>query len=298
MAEIQGFKRSGSKSPVFARALRAIGSSTLDRSEKSVLRAMLQWWNPRTGELWPSMRSIAEASGFTVRGTQKIVRRLESRGVLIEQREPTTGTRHGPVAHTKVFRIDFAPLKPVPHGSDGTSASSATVPCEMAALGKNCEETILKNEHFSFGGEPGTGAPRTQAPTTPEPGSSEASNHEASNEIEQLTNETSRVSCSTNGCVDASSPSTARRLELVRSGIRGKMLLDLSNCEIITPELIRQEHREASRDRTCRNVPAVLVSRLASIAGIQIHKRRLLSREQIRFQEIIERRRREFGIVA
>lgn len=91
-------------------------------------------------------------------------------------------------------------------------------------------------------------------------------------------------------------PALARRHELVRCGVRGRILLELSNSDAITLELIRQELSATKRDRTCRNISAVLVSRLASIAGIELHKRRILNPEQRRFQELIERRRREFGI--
>lgn len=296
MSDVQGLSQGRGRAPIFARASRLIGASRLDRNAKSVLRALLQWWNPKTGELWPSMRSIAEATGFTVRGVQKIIRRLEASGVLIEQREPTSCVRRGAAMRTKVFRIDFSSINPLPGDTNSSNVTNASPPCEKAEMGMNCRETILKNDNFSFEGERGTAAPRTTEPANPERGSSEACKSELSKETLNDRHGGTQATTSSVGCLDAMTPALARRHELVRCGVRGRILLELSNSDAITLELIRQELSATKRDRTCRNISAVLVSRLASIAGIELHKRRILNPEQRRFQELIERRRREFGI--
>ena len=296
MRETGGLKRNETKAPIFAHASRVIGASSLDRNEKSVMRALLQWWNPRSGELWPSMRSIADATGFTVRGIQKIIRRLEAAGVLVEQRQPTAHGEPRAPSRTKVFRIEFGSMTANPGGTNSKKPSLATISCDSRSIGMTCEETILKNEKNSFVGERRSSTPRTADRATPEPGSSEACNMEPSTETPHRHDGDSDVIFSTNGCVDGAIDSSARRTELLNSGVRGRLLLELSKCELLTPQLIRDELIAAKRDRTCRNIPAVLVSRLASIAGIELNKRRILTREQRRFQEVIERRRREFGI--
>jgi len=69
--------------PPIVTALRTIGERTdLDASEKTVLRALLEWWNPQTGELWPAVGLIASRCSMSERGVRGVLRRLKAHGIL------------------------------------------------------------------------------------------------------------------------------------------------------------------------------------------------------------------------
>ncbi len=60
-----------------------IGQSTLDRTEKAVLRAALKWADSE-GRFWPSVENWAREASLSRRGLQKVLVRLKARGLEYE----------------------------------------------------------------------------------------------------------------------------------------------------------------------------------------------------------------------
>lgn len=93
--------------PPTVKMLHSINSaSVLDSGEKNVLRAALAWWNPTTGTLRPSVRSLAAATGLTDRGVRKIMGRLHDKGVLVLKGERSKGgVDHRGIGRTSTWAI-------------------------------------------------------------------------------------------------------------------------------------------------------------------------------------------------
>ncbi len=68
--------------PPIVAALRAIGESDLSGSECDMLRTLLTWANPKTWELYPTIRTIAKYAKRDARTIQRVLGKLEERGVL------------------------------------------------------------------------------------------------------------------------------------------------------------------------------------------------------------------------
>lgn len=308
MSETTKNRRRSRPAPIFATASRAVGGSGLDRNEKAILRALLQWWNPRTGELWPSMRSIADATGFSVRGVQKIIRRLERHGVLVKVLKPNADGQRAGMLRTNVFRIEFGMLGPTPQvasrealprlGSH-TKATDATPPVETRPEITIHEATDLKIVSFISGDACAAVSPRTTGQQTPERRSSEAYKQEPTTEVPIAPKAQEGESF---GCrewmhaADQPDLEHARRVALIRAGVRGAVLHKLAMSTLISPAIVASELRRTLLDRTCRNTSAVLVSRLAAIAGITLRRPEGLNAERSKLLGFLERRRRELGI--
>lgn len=250
----------GSTAPLLVRVLKAVGGCGLSSSEKTLVRAMLQWWNPKTGQLWPSVGSLAEATGFSARGVQKILRRLEAAGVLervVASKGGSTADRRG-LTNRFLLRLEALPER------EGAAPRTEGV------------------------GHP---EPRSHKPTIQElPRGRDHSGERARGDVFVRAEKK---------CMGAPEPTATPRVDptsvlgaLIVAGVRGTMLRALAASPVLTPELIAREARDVARDRRARNIPAILVSRLAEIAGVDVPKRPELDAKQMDVVAKIEQLRR------
>ena len=253
----------GSTAPLLVRVLKAVGGCGLSSSEKTLVRAMLQWWNPKTGQLWPSVGSLAEATGFSARGVQKILRRLEAAGVLervVASKGGSTADRRG-LTNRFLLRLEALPERegaaPRTEGVGHPEPRSHKPTIQELPRGRDHSAERARGDVFVRAEKKCMGAP--ESPATPR--------------------------------VDPTSVLGA----LIVAGVRGTMLRALAASPMLTPELIAREARDVARDRRARNIPAILVSRLAEIAGVDVPKRPELDAKQMDVVAKIEQLRRLRG---
>jgi hypothetical protein len=103
-------------------ALKLVSRSSLNAGEKALLHAMVEWWNPVTNELWPSVATLAQATGYSDRGVQRIVRRLTTAGVI-----ELVAASSGGSGHTNRYRLRLERLSTRQPNPDPRS------PCMRAA---------------------------------------------------------------------------------------------------------------------------------------------------------------------
>ncbi|MBX3322012.1 MAG: hypothetical protein KF757_03365 [Phycisphaeraceae bacterium] len=89
-------------------------------------------------------------------------------------------------------------------------------------------------------------------------------------------------------------PPDVRRL-LEQAGVRGPNLDILANAAGITARVVEEETRSLRSDRNVRNLPAVLVKRLAARAGIKLAGRPPLSKQDQASIARLEQLRRSHG---
>ena len=314
MEAIQSTSKSRPPLPVVA-AMKVIGASPLSASEKAVLRAMLQWWNHKTGQLWPSVGTLAEATGYTSRGVRKILRRLEACGA-IQMVMPSRGGRPGDLSRrTHLYSIDLpriASMTPHAGTSRGESVEPASPvlvvlkaePPALAAVEPNEERPVeerLENPEpcvvvprlSLVPAEPGTEAPGTAGVVNAERGPSEHTTHEHTTETVPAEHALREVMRKLDGWVDAEDTDPrALRAALSIAGVRGPNLERLTRCEGLTAVDVQRAVREIQNDRGARNVPAILVARLSKQYGVELEKRPTLDARAVKCIAEIEAMRR------
>lgn len=127
--------------PPWTEALKCIGLSDRSPVERDVLRTMIQWWNPQTGQLYPTVESIASQSGRAAGTVRRVLRELEKAGVVeVVKRSKGGIDAHG---HGKghLMRLHLGKLNPrpgsgfnPPEGS-GFEASNPLPECTEPAPG-------------------------------------------------------------------------------------------------------------------------------------------------------------------
>lgn len=256
--------------PKFAKALREIGRSTLSSSERTLLYALVAWWNPKTLELWPSMPSIAAATGFTIRGVRKIVRRLEGLGILELIHRSKGGAARGKYSPTNRYRLR---LDRLPSASAPEHDAQPGTPFTPAPEPRSAREGTA----FRPTPEPSSPPPGTAKLFSPEPGSAKTTMHETTRE--PFSREPSRANppqpvSTGGGCMHAKNTPSLRDT-LIDCGIRGVHLEQLASSPQLTRHAVLQEHLSVKRDPTTRNIAAVLATRLMPLAGITPRSPRL-----------------------
>lgn len=83
-----------------------IGRSDLDRGEKNVAQVLVRWAGTKTRRCWPSVLTIAEHAGLSDRGVQRIMRRLQAKGVVVMETQT-----HGGRGQSNTMRLDAAALR-------------------------------------------------------------------------------------------------------------------------------------------------------------------------------------------
>lgn len=234
--------------PRHVAALGLVSRSTLNAGEKALLHAMIEWWNPATNELWPSIATLARATSYTDRGVQRIVRRLVDAGV-VELAAASTGG-HG---HTNRYRLRLDRLTPR-HAIPVTRSPSA--PGSTGPIP-----------------DPRSAQPRPTTSHNPDRRSDEPSIRNPSREPaigEPLAQQAiERETSSTGGCMDGA-PSL--RATLASRGVRGHVLDTLARVPSLTPAIVEAEWRAIAGRRDVRNHAAVLVSRLSQRSNIDLRR--------------------------
>jgi hypothetical protein len=314
MEAVQSTSKSRPPLPVVA-AMKVIGASPLSASEKAVLRAMLQWWNHKTGQLWPSVGTLAEATGYTPRGVRKILRRLEACGAILMV-VPSRGGRPGDVSRrTHLYSIDLPRISSMTAEAGGTREGPVEAappvlvalkaePPELAAVEPeaeppveeplaNPEPSVVVSRLSLVPAEPRTEAPGTAGVENAEPGPSEHTTHEHTTETVPAEHALREVMRKLDGWVDAEdNDPRALRAALSIAGVRGPNLERLSRCPGLTTADVQRAVREIQNDRGARNVPAILVARLSKQYGVELQKRPTLDARAVKCIAEIEAMRR------
>ena len=257
--------------PRHAAALGLVSRSTLKAAEKALLHAMIGWWNPATGDLWPSVASLAQATGYTDRGVQRILRRLEAAGVV----EVVRTTRGGP-KRTNRYRLHLDRLTPRPANPDRRSPSTRRAarsnPDRRSAQPRPAirENPDRRSEEPSIQNPPQEPTIRGR-PATPS---------------------TMKANSSTGGCMDGAS---TVRATLANRGVRGHVLDRLANAALLTPAIVEEEWRAIATCRDVRNPAAVLVSRLSQRARVELHRSPPLNSSMLSVVAKLEQLRRIRG---
>lgn len=234
--------------PRHVAALRLVSRSTLNAGEKALLRAMIEWWNPVSGELWPSVATLAEATGYTDRGVQRILRRLIAAGVVELVRSTAGGS-----GHTNRYRLRLDRLTPRRANPDPRSPSKRPPPRANP--------------------DPPSPEPRPAIRDNPDRRSDEPSIQNPSGEPTIRSLPANRAAASgmsaQEGCMDGA-PSL--RATLASRGVRGHVLDRLASAASLTPSIVEEEWRAIAERRDVRNRAAVLVSRLSQRADVDLRK--------------------------
>lgn len=224
--------------------LRLIGGAEgLLLAERVTLYAMLRWADA-SGRLWPSVESIASAAGLSRRGTQQALRSLERRGILATEAH-ARGGRH----RTPVRRIDADALRAMnPAPEERAHAVRCSDPTKGAPRDHEGRTAAPERAHAATPNS----APGAPEPSIQPPENNQENHHEAE--------PPSGKAWAARG----------RRHELERAGVCGPNLERLAAAESLTAEAIRREAESIRADPTVRDLPAVLVARLANRAGIPL----------------------------
>lgn len=318
MEAVQSISKSRPPLPVVA-AMKVIGASPLSASEKAVLRAMLQWWNHKTGQLWPSVGTLAEATGYTSRGVRKILRRLQACGA-IQMVMPSRGGRPGDLSRrTHLYSIDLPRIASMtPQAGTARAEPTPAVPPVLVALKAepaapaefepeaervvaeplqhhlhNPEPCVVVPRLSLVPAEPETEAPGTAGVLNAERGPSEHTTHEHTTETVPAEHALREVMRKLDGWVDAEDRDPrALRAALSISGVRGPNLERLTRCPGLTAADVQRAVREIQNDRGARNVPAILVARLSKQYGVELEKRPTLDARAVKCIAEIEAMRR------
>lgn len=104
-----------------ARWTRLIAESDLGPTERLVCQTLAVWIDWQTLELWPSIPTIAEATGKCRRTVQKALRVLEARGVIEYARRSSGG-----LGRSHRFRVRPEALEPTPNRATIAPLNRAT----------------------------------------------------------------------------------------------------------------------------------------------------------------------------
>lgn len=259
--------------PKVVAALRTVGESQASASEKALLRAMLQWWNPQTGELWPSVGTLADSTGFSQRGVQKILRRLQEMGVVavVQASRGGRGARGQGLTNRYLLKLHQLPMR------SGAPASAAPL------LDARAQRTEAVNP------EPRALQPRTVVRINPERRSDEPTIGKTP--IEPSMQPRRELQLPAGGCLDGSERSL--RATLVRCGVRGANLETLATSTGLTSQAVEAELRDIQRDGSARNPAAVLVARLSQRTGTTLKSRPPLEQSTLSVVAKLEQMRRQ-----
>jgi len=254
--------------PKVVAALRTVGESLASASEKALLRAMLQWWNPQTGELWPSIGTLAASTGFTQRGVQKILRRLQQMRVveLVQASKGGRSIRGKGLTNRYLLRLHQLPMR-----------------AEAMELPSKPGPALQQNP------EPRAAQPRTMQRMNPEQRSDEPSIGKRQEELPMKPRQF--LQSLEVGCLDASDKTL--RSTLVRCGVRGANLETLAAATGLTSQAVETELRDIQRDGSARNPAAVLVARLSQRTGTTLKSRPPLEQATLTIVAKLEQMRRQ-----
>jgi DNA-binding transcriptional ArsR family regulator len=252
---------SGEKTrPPWCVALERIRLSDLEGAPYRVLRAMVEWWSPASGELWPSVASIADGARLHPGTVRKAVKLLKAAGVL-EVVEQSRGR------HPNVYRIHLDRLNPrAARGSGGDIIS-------RLARGADRHNSSAAHDER----ERATPPTLAQRVINPRAARDEPSIHQPENEPREKTG--AEAIASGDGWMEKRTAATgseddpkALRDALVAEGIRGPNLDALATCGKLTEADVRREAAGVRLDPKVRSAPAVLAQRLANLAGVELKR--------------------------
>jgi hypothetical protein len=235
--------------------LKAIGASKLKRREKLILYALTEFveYGKIEAACHPAVNTIGNRCSCDARTVQRSLKALEDIGILSYHRRS-----HGRMAHEMLF--DYRKLI-------GLNPANAT-------------GLQSKGAHS----QPRQRDPQPRQPVTPTPSHRRSTPSESHPNYHEptigTTKELEADSQATNGMDGAASEATRKRrahILLKAKGVQGKNLNELASCERVTPEMIEGEWYRISQDPNVRNATAVLVRKLAEIAGISLGSKKALA---------------------
>lgn len=257
--------------PRHVAALGLVSRSTLNAGEKALLHAMIEWWNPVSGELWPSVASLSQATGFSDRGVQRILRRLVVAGVV-----ELVATTRGGTGRTNRYRLHLDRLTPRQANPVRRSPSTRRDPPANPDQRSAGPRPAIRVNPDRRSDEPSIQNPPTET-TIRELPANQAS---------------SRGISAQGGCMDGA-PSL--KATLASRGVRGHVLDRLASAASLTPTIVEEEWRAILERRDIRNRAAVLVSRLSQRANIELRRSPPLNKSMLSVVAKLEQLRRLRG---
>jgi DNA-binding transcriptional MocR family regulator len=91
----------------------------LRRSMKAVLKELAWYGNDEGGDIWPSVRTLADRTRLSRKGVQKLLRELERRGAI-----QAVGSRLGGRSKTTHYRMDLGWLEANAQTANGSAENS------------------------------------------------------------------------------------------------------------------------------------------------------------------------------
>lgn len=280
--------------PWFFMAMKVIGESPhLGKSEKNILRVMLLWADKDTGELFPSVETIARHASMTAQGVRRVLRKLKRKGWVVVVKASKGGVRPNGRGIPNVYRLQLGGSLPPPTNAAPPEVPSGPTPRQSTPMNPNCGTGFSPTQPEPIGAKPETS--QSSTPTVdamnPNRGTGEPSIH-PSNELNQsnplpvaalsaarVGDQCDAVPCSPYSLHDA----------LARCGINGRNLEDFA-AAALTSEQVMHDYAQIKADRKVRNPPAVLAKRLGALTGIDVDRpdneesRRAQRRELLRRQ--------------
>lgn len=277
--------------PDVFRALHLIGESGLDTAEKNVLRALLAWHSLSQNICWPAVSRIALHTSMTKPGVRKVLRRLENRGVILVNYFRGRRARNGR-GLTNQYQLQLGALPPMPtetkekHGYPLSPADLSPKPTNAPKAGWAAKEKPRFLEAETATPEMGNEVALKENPGFSKP------SIEPPIQLPIGTNQKKRDAfprLAMDGCDE---PAGQLRKALEHAGVRGKVLESLARSPALRASDVHEEVANLVQDKKVRNLPAVLVSRLAERAGVSLSTRSPMKPEDRAFVAEIEKLRR------
>jgi hypothetical protein len=235
--------------------VKAVLRCDLSAPAKNVARAMAWYANSKTGDMFPSIETLARDTGYSTRNIHAIIQKLVEKGIL--RRVRRKGTKHG---YVSVYRLDLSSVPKLPersvhstsdftsvstHSGAGSSAhpsaedqSEVCTPKRASVHPRAADQKEQQKKREQTPG--GTSAPRVKSTETDSQRQSKDSDSE-------------QVDYYATKLVDAlGQPRSLQLLTAVGESIRakaqaGRLTIEAASAQILECALIHQEYNKPEK---------------------------------------------------
>jgi hypothetical protein len=292
------------------RFIHAIGTSSLGKGEKGVCYALVAFIDAATGEgAWASMNTLGLYAGFAPgsarQSAQRIMRRLQRRGVVYVQRKSKGGFGAGGGGLTSTYGMSLEALEilrsPTMPLVQRTAAQGSGALVQYAdAQGPHPEPngTAFRPMSASLNGGGCILARRGVHPEDAQGVHPEDAQPSPSIPLTALEHPHApeRIATRGNGLDGQTEPAedpTQKRDLLEQCGVKGAMLTSIANCKAVTAAEIADTWAELKRDPKVERPTALLVNRLQQRHRIRADSAaRVIPREYANALHMLDRARK------